>query len=309
MGPVREYSPCRERGLGRLCYRFSAGRESFCAGFAGRGPFSSKKTSENSRFPAPRVRRAAVGQWCDLGRAAGLASHPPVARRSLPRAEPRQMPARRLGRLMGRVEPPARLHPRCATIPRRQQKPQRRAPAAPPPPPPPGAAAAPASGPVARSGPQPPAARSRRAMPPPSTTAGPRAGGLDEDQAAGVDLLPHAGHVEPVGMPGGPDPQDCALPSPAPATAPAAVAWGRRTHACAPPPAGSGPEAARLAVLAIGRAGEAGEIHGIGVMCSLFVLKGGPIALPSAPGGLRSGPTKLPAGTDRCAAYRSAPPT
>ena len=81
--------------------------------FAVGGPFSSKKTDGKRAFSgASGIRRVAAGRGgrsraCRPARA--RMRHSP--RRRLPRAKPRQAPAPGLGRLMGRVEPPAGLDP------------------------------------------------------------------------------------------------------------------------------------------------------------------------------------------------------
>ena len=97
--------------------------------------------------------------------------------------------------------------------------------------------------------------------------------GVDEDQAAGVDLLAHPAHVQPVGMPAGPDPQDRAFRAPRqPQRQPPPR---RAADLMRAPPRQPEPAQKRHGrpVMAIRRPGESGQVHGARLICSLFVLK------------------------------------
>ena len=276
---LKRFAPCGYRFLRRtrvVLRRFAVG-----------GPFSSKKTDGKRAF-FRRLRDQAGCGWA-RGAISGVPSGPRrmrhSPRRRLPRAKPRQAPAPGLGRLMGRVEPPAGLDPRRAPVPRCEQEAQRRARAG---------SLPPLS--VPRFRPQDVSRRTGRSAPAVSGRSGlsheaarcPAAQGLPpwttelSSGARGVDEIRRPGSISwrtplmcrPVGMPAGPDPQDRAFRAPRQPTAPAPAAPGPQTSWRAPPASRNPPRKRHGGpFMAIRRPGESGQVHGARLICSPFVLK------------------------------------
>jgi hypothetical protein len=309
MGPGAWYGasrgdPSRPDG-NPLC----AGPGSFCAGLPGGGRFLRENGRENPRFPAPLILRpVAAVRMARSGAPSGsrrTRQSPGGASRA--RRRDRCQPGVS-GVFVGRGETPARLHPRCATVPRRQQKAQGRAPA-------------------------PLRPRLRRQVQPAHRGQARRLDQVGHDQRhdpGAQGLLHRPQHV--LGRVG-----STKIRRPGSISSRTPAMWRRsgcqagRIHRIVPSvPCAShsasrrrvGPQnsCARAAasrkrprsgtagpVVAVGGAGQAGEVHGSSVACSRLFSRC-TIALPS-PRAPKVPANRKPAGTDRCAAFRSAPPT